>query len=128
MSSLNQVYLLGRIGQEPKVSTSSSGTTIANMSLATSRKYQDKEEVQWHSVTAFGKAAEFAQKYIHKGDCVLVIGEIKYSKFTNQKGEERFMTNILVSNIQLCSSKAANNPPCQAAAAPAPADDDFPVF
>lgn len=104
MASINQVTLLGRVGQEPKVNTSASGVTVAKLSIATSRKYKDKEETQWHNVVVFNKAAEFAQKYIHKGDQVIAIGEIKYDKYTNDKGEEKFLTNIVASNIQLCSS------------------------
>lgn len=105
MSSINQVTLLGRVGQEPKVTTANNGTTIAKLTLATSRKYKDQEQTQWHNITVFNKAAEFAGKYIHKGDCVVVIGEIKYDKYTNEKGEERSVTNIVASNIQLCASK-----------------------
>lgn len=105
MSSLNQVTLLGRVGGEPKTSTSGNGTSIARFSLATSRKYQDKEETQWHNIVCFSKAADFAGKYVHKGDCVVVIGEIKYEKFTNKDNKEVFVTSILATNIQLCSSK-----------------------
>lgn len=105
MSSINQVTLLGRVGQEPKVTTVSNGTTVAKLTLATSRKYKDQEQTQWHNITVFNKAAEFAGKYIHKGDCIVVIGEIKYDKYTTDKGEDRFVTNIIASNIQLCASK-----------------------
>lgn len=105
MSSLNQVTLLGRVGGEPKTSTSGSGTSIARFSLATNRKYKDKKETQWHSIVCFDKASDFAGKYIHKGDCVMVIGEIKYERYTNKEGKEMFVTNILATNIQLCSSK-----------------------
>lgn len=112
MSSINQVTLLGRVGQEPKVTTVSNGTTVAKLTLATSRKYKDQEQTQWHNITVFNKAAEFAGKYIHKGDCIVVIGEIKYDKYTTDKGEDRFVTNIIASNIQLCASK--QDKPCQA--------------
>lgn len=104
MASINQVTLLGRVGQEPKVNTSASGVTVAKLSIATSRKYKDKEETQWHNVVVFNKAAEFAQKYIHKGDQVIAIGELKTEKYTTDKGEERQSINIIASNIQLLSS------------------------
>ena len=113
MSSVNQVTLLGRVGQEPKSNTAHSGTVVTKVTLATSRKYQDKEETQWHNIVVFGKAAEFAAKHIHKGDCIVVIGEIKYEKYTNKEGKEMFLTSIYASNIQLCA-KANNNHSCPA--------------
>lgn len=109
MASINQVTLLGRVGQAPKVSTSQNGVVSARLTVATSRKVNNTEEVQWHNVVCFGKAAEFAKEWIHKGDLVVVLGEIKYSKYTNQKGEDMFVTSIMAGNIQLASKKLEGN-------------------
>lgn len=105
MASINQVILLGRVGQEPQYTEPNGNLQVAKLSIATSRKMKDKEVTQWHSVTCFGNAAKFVQKHVHKGDIVSVIGEINYSKYQNKQGADVFTTDIIAGNIQLVASK-----------------------
>lgn len=105
MASINQVTLLGRVGQKPTTSTAASGVSIAKFSLATSRKVNNAEETQWHNIVCFSGAADFAGKYLNKGDQVVVIGEIKYNKYTDNKGIEKVLTSIIANNVQQASRK-----------------------
>lgn len=98
---LNQVNLIGFLGADPKITTSKDGVKIAHLSLATSTKWKDdagnaKEATEWHRVTIFGKAAEFAEKYLGKGDKLFIDGRLKYSKYTDKEGVERYTTDIIV--------------------------------
>jgi single-strand DNA-binding protein len=111
MASINQVTLLGRVGQAPTSSTSQGGTPVTKFSLATSRKVGDAEETQWHNIVCFNKAAEFAGKWLGKGDQVVVIGEIKYNKYTDSEGVTQRMTTIVASNVQLAFKKNEPNDP-----------------
>lgn len=105
MASINQVYLLGRVGQEPNYSEPNANLQVAKISIATSRKMKDKEVTQWHNVTCFNGAAKFIHNYVRKGDIISVIGEINYNTFKNKQGEEVRSTDIIAGNIQLIASK-----------------------
>lgn len=106
MASINKVILIGNVGQDPDVRSTSSGTSIANLSLATTRKYKDangvlQEETEWHRVSLFGRIAEIAQQYVTKGSPLYVEGRLRTRKYTDKQGVERFVTEILGESIQL---------------------------
>jgi len=100
MRSLNQVQLIGNLGDDPEVKYLQSGTQLATMSIATTDKWKDKkteedrEETQWHRVTFFGPLAEVCAEYLHKGDKIYISGSLKYSKTTDDDGNDKFYTNI----------------------------------
>ena len=83
MSGVNKVILVGNLGREPEVKYSSAGAAIANLAIATSESWKDKqtgqqqEKTEWHRVVIFGKLAEIAQQYLHKGSKVYVEGQVK---------------------------------------------------
>ena len=86
---MNKVMLIGRVGEEPKVTALQNGT-VANFSFATSDSYIDaqgnkQEKTEWHRLTAWGKTAEIVQKYIHKGDCLYVEGKIQYREYEKKE-------------------------------------------
>ena len=96
--SLNKVMLIGNVGNDPDVRTTSSGTPIANMSLATTRKWKDgsgeeKEKTEWHQLTVWGKLVDVVERYVKKGDRLYVEGRIEYSE---SDGQKKYWTNVNV--------------------------------
>jgi single-strand DNA-binding protein len=114
--SVNKVILVGFSGKEPESRSFADGTGVTNFSLATSEKYKDKsgewkEQTEWHNISCFGKLAEIASQYVHKGTQVYVEGKIKTNKYTDKSGVEKYAVNIVVSSLQLLGSKEAKSPP-----------------
>ena len=109
--SVNKVILVGRVGKDAESRTMQSGESIAIFSLATSEKYKDKasgeyrESTEWHNMSCFGSIADVANKYVKKGSQVYVEGKIKTNKYTDKAGVEKYVTNIVVSSLQLLGSK-----------------------
>lgn len=110
MSNVNRVIILGRLGRDVELRTTASGTAVANVSLATSRRWTDKageraEETQWHSVTFFDRLAEIASQYLAKGSLVYVEGRLKTRNYTDKDGVERSATDIVAEQMQLIGGR-----------------------
>lgn len=118
MGNYNKIILLGRVGQEPKYSESANGIGVARFSVATSRKVNDKEITQWHNVTVFKNTAKFVQQYVHKGDSVLVEGEMTYPTYKNKAGEDVRYAEVMATIVQIASQ--GKTQPSQ------PQNNDFP--
>ena len=104
MASLNKVMLMGHLGADPETRVAI-GTLIANLSLATSRKYKDRngqqvEETEWHRVVLFGRTAEIAQEWLKKGSCIFVEGRLRTRQYEDRQGQKRFTTEIVGENMQ----------------------------
>lgn len=104
MASLNKVILMGHLGADPET-RDANGTLIANLSLATSRKYKDRngqqvEETEWHRVVLFGRTAEIAQEWLKKGSCIFVEGRLRTRQYEDRQGQKRFTTEIVGENMQ----------------------------
>lgn len=120
MSSVNKVILVGRIGQDPDVRNTSSGSTVVNLNLATSERRKEgggshsnvtyADVTEWHRVAVFGKAAEFAANYLQKGDLVYVEGNLRTRKYTDKAGIERSVTEVACMTLQSLSSKSQGKP------------------
>ena len=100
----NSVRLIGNLGGNPEVKELQSGKKIAKLSLATSDKYKDSEgklvnETQWHNLVAWGKTAEFAERYLEKGQEVAVEGKILNRSYTDKEGQKKYITEISVNEI-----------------------------
>lgn len=99
---VNKVIILGRVGQDPEVRYSPSGTAFANLTVATSEQWRDKqtgeqkELTEWHRVVLFGKLAEVAGEYLRKGSQVYIEGQLRTRKWTDQSGTEKYTTEVLV--------------------------------
>ncbi len=98
--SLNKIMLIGNVGDDPDVRTTSSGTPVAKMSLATSRQWTNKdgseqEKTEWHRLTVWGKLADVVKRYVKKGDRLYVEGRIEYSE-SESDGQKRYWTNVNV--------------------------------
>ena len=104
-SSLNRVFLIGRIGKDPEVRHTQSGQAVASFSVATDESYKDQsgqkvEKTEWHKVTAWGKQAEFIGSYLGKGRLVYIEGKIETRKWADQNGQERYTTEIKAERVQ----------------------------
>lgn len=105
--SINEVLLFGNVGKDPEV-RDVNGTKVATFTLATSTggyKKNDgtevKEVTQWHNIVVWRKLAEVAEKFIKKGDKVIVKGSISYRSYDNQNGQKVYVTEIMASDISL---------------------------
>lgn len=106
---INQITLLGRVGKDPEVRHLEGGSVVADISLATSKRYKDKsgeqrEDTQWHKVVMWGKLAELAEQYVHKGDQISIIGEIRYEDW--EKDGQSHRTAKITAEKMIFVSKA----------------------
>ena len=99
---VNKVILVGNLGQDPEVRYMPNGGAVANITLATSESWRDKqtgeqkEKTEWHSVVLFGKLAEVAGEYLRKGSQVYIEGALQTRKWQDQSGQERYTTEVVV--------------------------------
>jgi single-strand DNA-binding protein len=105
MASYNNITLLGNIGSV-QVKTFSNGGKVVEASLATSRRWKDRndeqhEETQWHRLVIGGQLADVAEKYVQKGDPLFVTGEMTYRTYTTREGEDRTTSEVRVQSLQL---------------------------
>ncbi|KAA0888810.1 single-stranded DNA-binding protein [Oryzomonas rubra] len=110
MSSLNKVILIGRLGKDPEVRFTASGTAVCNFSLATSETFKDKsgekqEKTEWHNIQLWSKLAEIAGEYLAKGALVYIEGRIQTRKWQDNSGADRYTTEIVGMQMQMLSSK-----------------------
>lgn len=99
---VNKVILVGNLGQDPEVRYMPNGGAVANITLATSESWRDKqtgeqkEKTEWHRVVLFGKLAEVAGEYLRKGSQVYIEGSLQTRKWQDQNGQDRYTTEIVV--------------------------------
>lgn len=99
---INKVILIGYLGQEPETRYMPNGSMVTNISLATSESWKDKQtneikdKTEWHRVVLFGKLAEIAAEYLHKGSQVYIEGSLRTRKWKHQDGYDRYVTEIIV--------------------------------
>ena len=127
--SLNQVTLIGNVGQDPEVRTTANGGKVANFSLATSRTWKNangdvQEKTEWHRVTVWnrgtkGGVADVVEKYVNKGDKLYVSGSIEYRQWQDKENQTRYATEINASEVILLGGKSTALPQ------PADYDDEF---
>ncbi|MCX8963068.1 single-stranded DNA-binding protein [Erwinia psidii] len=99
---VNKVILVGNLGQDPEIRYMPNGGAVANLTLATSESWRDKqtgetkEKTEWHRVVLFGKLAEVAGEYLRKGSQVYIEGSLQTRKWTDQAGVEKYTTEVVV--------------------------------
>lgn len=99
---VNKVILVGNLGNDPDVRFTPNGSAVANLSLATSESWKDRntgqqqEKTEWHRVVIFGKLAEIAQQYLRKGSKIYIEGKLQTRKWQGQDGQDRYTTEIVV--------------------------------
>jgi len=144
---VNKVILVGNLGQDPEVRYSPNGGAIANISVATSESWKDKntgeqvDKTEWHRVVFFRRLAEIAGEYLKKGSKVYIEGKLQTRKWQDKNGQDRYTTEIVANEMQMLDSRggsanfsqsepaaASNTGSAPAANTPPPADfdDDIP--
>lgn len=109
---VNKVILIGSLGQDPEVRHLPSGGTVANISIATSESWKDKqtgqpqERTEWHRVVFFNRLAEIVSEYLRKGSQVYVEGKLQTRKWQDQSGMDRYTTEIVANDMQMLGGRA----------------------
>lgn len=102
MKGVNKVIIIGTLGKDPEVRSTAAGSSVTNISVATSESWKSKEtgnkeeKTEWHSVVFFGKLAEIAGQYLKKGSKVYIEGKLQTRKWQDQSGNDRYSTDIVV--------------------------------
>lgn len=112
MRSINKVFLLGNLGQEPEIRYTPSGSAVANLSLATTYSYKDKqtgeyiENTEWHRIVFFNRTAEVAGEYLSKGSKIHIEGRLQTRKWEDREGNTRYTTEIVGEQLIMLDSKS----------------------
>ena len=143
---INKVILVGNLGSDPEVRYMPNGNAVANVSVATSESWRDKESgerqerTEWHRVVLFNRLGEIAGEYLKKGSKVYIEGSLRTRKWQDKNGQDRYTTEIVGSDMQMLDARGGSGggdfasapaPSSMSAPAPAPAgsddfDDDIP--
>lgn len=105
---MNKVILMGRLTKDPEVKYTQQNVAVARYSIAVARRFQQKgqPEVDFINCIAFGKSAEFAQKYLNKGKQIAIIGRIQVRTWENENGQKQWNTEVIVEEQYFADSKA----------------------
>ncbi|NOS74679.1 MAG: single-stranded DNA-binding protein [Methyloglobulus sp.] len=109
---LNKVTLIGNLGADPEIRLMPSGGSVANIRLATTRRWKDKqsgerkEATEWHRVIFFNRLAEIAGEYLKKGSQIYVEGRLQTRKWQGQDGQDHYTTEILGEEMQMLGSRS----------------------
>jgi single-strand DNA-binding protein len=108
---INKVILIGNLGADPETRAMPSGTTVANLRVATSESWRDKqsgeqqERTEWHRVALFGRLAEVAAEYLRKGSQVYIEGSLRTRKWQDKQGNDRYSTEIIGNDLQMLGGR-----------------------
>ena len=110
--SVNKVILGGRLGKDPETRYMTNGEAVSNATLATSENWKDKsgekqEKTEWHNLVFYRRLAEIAGEYLKKGSQVYIEGRIQSRKYTTKEGQERYITEIIVNEMQMLGGKSS---------------------
>ncbi|HUI60880.1 MAG TPA: single-stranded DNA-binding protein [Steroidobacteraceae bacterium] len=114
---INKVILVGNLGADPETRAMPSGTTVANLRIATSESWRDKqsgeqqERTEWHRVALFGRLGEIAAEYLKKGSQVYIEGSLRTRKWQDKQGNERYSTEIVASDMQMLGGRGGSGGP-----------------
>ncbi len=106
----NSVRLIGHLGQNPEIKTTVNGKKVANFSIATNETYTNAEgkkvsDAMWHLIVAWGKQAEFCEKYLEKGKEVAIEGKLSVRDYIDKSGNKRYVTEIIVNDLLMVGPK-----------------------
>jgi len=108
---VNKVILIGHLGADPETRAMPSGMTVANLRLATTENWKDKqsgeqqERTEWHNVALFGRLGEIAAEYLRKGSQVYIEGRLRTRKWQDKEGRDRYTTEIIGSEMQMLGGR-----------------------
>ena len=120
VGSVNKVILLGNLGRDPEIRSMQSGKKMASFSIATSKRWKDKntqeqrDKTSWHNIVVFGDGlVDIIEKYVKKGSKIYIEGELQTRKWEDQDGNDRYTTEVILqgfnSNLTLLDSRNSNN-------------------
>ena len=102
MAGVNKVILIGNLGKDPELKYGqASGKAVCRFSLATTERWSGEERTEWHNLVLFDRTAEVANEYLRKGSQIYVEGRIQTRKWQGQDGQDRYTTEIVVSNMTM---------------------------
>ena len=132
---VNKVILVGNLGQKPEMRYTATQTAVANLSIATTESWKDKEsgenrdKTEWHRVVFFGNLAEIAEKYLDKGSSVYIEGKIQTRKWQDKEGKDRWTTEVLGNQLTMLGSRNSSDSSDEVSTSsdtPFPEDDSGP--
>ena len=112
---VNKVILVGNLGQKPEMRYTATQSAVANLSVATTESWKDKEsgemrdKTEWHRVVYFGKLAEIVEKYLDKGSSVYIEGKLQTRKWQDKNGADRWTTEIVGSELTMLGSRSSSS-------------------
>ena len=112
MAYLNKIMLIGNVGRAPEVRTFDGGNKVANFTLATTKRYTDRngqlvDATTWHNIQVNGKIADVAEKYVQKGDPIYVEGELTARTYVDRNNAERVIYEVRASQLQLLRQRGS---------------------
>ena len=123
MTGINKVIIVGNLGNDPEIRTMPNGEQVANITVATSESWADKNtgekktQTEWHRIVLYRRLAEIAGQYLTKGSQVYIEGRLKTRKWQDSNGQDRYTTEIQGDNLQMLGGRnqdaAQNQPPKQ---------------
>ena len=107
---MNRAILVGRLGRDPETRYTSGGQAVCNFTLATDETYRDRngerqKRTEWHRIVVWGKQAEIAQQYLHKGSLIFVEGRIQTRQWDDREGQKRTTVEIVASNFRMLGGR-----------------------
>ncbi len=111
--TVNKAILIGRLGKDPETRYMTNGEAVANVSLATSENYKDKngekqERTEWHNLVMYRRLAEITGEYLKKGSLIYVEGRIQNRKYQDKEGKDRYISEIIVNEMKMLGSKSGS--------------------
>jgi single-strand DNA-binding protein len=108
--TVNKVILIGRLGRDPEMRYTATGTAVVNFSIATNHFSKDQsgnnsEQTEWHNIVAFGRTAEVAGEYLTKGRLVYIEGRLQTRSWDDQNGQKKYKTEVVCANLQLLGGR-----------------------
>jgi single-strand DNA-binding protein len=122
--SVNKAILVGRLGRDPETRYTSGGQAVCNFTMATDETYKDRagerqKRTEWHRIVVWGKQAEIAQQYLHKGSLIFLEGRIQTRQWDDREGQKRTTVEIVANNFRMLGGRGDN----AGAGAPGPGSD-----
>ena len=116
---VNKAIIVGHLGRDPEVRYAANGAAVANVSVATTESWKDKqtgesnERTEWHRVVFFGRLAEIVGEYLRKGSQIYVEGRLQTRKWQDQNGQDRYTTEIVANDMQMLGSRGGVGAPVE---------------
>lgn len=128
---INKVILIGNLGRDPEVRYMPSGGAVANITLATSESWRDRqsgeqqERTEWHNVVFFNRLAEIVGEYLRKGSKIYVEGSLRTRKWQGKDGQDRYTTEIIANEMQMLDSRGGGGAPARGQQQEQRSQDDY---